>query len=114
MTLLSRIKKVAQQKNMSVIDVAIKAGIAENSIYGWSQKTPKADNLAKVADVLHVSVDYLMERTDDPSQYLSETERMTSNIDLKEAKNNGAILSWGGVDIDDDDMEIIKRILEGK
>ena len=54
MTLVSRIKEVAKKQNMSLIDVALKAGIAENSIYGWTQKTPKSDTLSKVADVLHV------------------------------------------------------------
>lgn len=29
---------------------------------------PKADNLAKIADYLEVSVDYLLGRTDDPGQ----------------------------------------------
>jgi len=114
MTLVSRIKEVAKSQHLSLIDVAIKAGIAENSIYGWTQKTPKADTLSKVADVLGVSTDYLLGRTDEPNHYMTETERMTANIDLKEAANNGAVLSWGGVDIDDDDMAIIKRILEGK
>ena len=45
---------------------------------------------------------------------MNETEKMLSNIDLKKATSNGAVLSWGGVDIDEEDMAIIKRLLEGK
>jgi len=114
MTLLSRTKDIVKKRGISMERLAKEIGISKSGIYQWDAHEPKPSTINKAADFLHVSVDYLMERTDDPSQYLSETERMTSNIDLKEAKNNGAILSWGGVDIDDDDMEIIKRILEGK
>lgn len=114
MTIFERVKNIADSRKISLQKLAEKSGMGTNSIYGWKTKTPSVDKISAVADVLNVSTDYLLGRTDDPNKYLSETERMTSNIDLKEAKNNGAILSWGGVDIDDDDMEIIKRILEGK
>lgn len=99
MTLVSRIKEVAQQQNMSVIDVAIKAGIAENSIYGWSQKTPKADNLAKVADVLHVSVDYLLERTEDKNSLSSEKENDSNGL------GEEIMMAFDGKDIPDEDKE---------
>lgn len=106
MTLVSRIKEVAQQQNMSVIDVAIKAGIAENSIYGWSQKTPKADNLAKVADVLHVSVDYLLERTDDPS---TKSDDKPKYVDLTD---DDIIMAFNGKPISDKYRRAIKAFLE--
>lgn len=114
MTLFERTKLESEKQKLSLIEVANKAGIGENAIYTWKKSTPKADTLAKVANVLHVSVDYLMERTDEPNHYMSETERMTANIDLKQAIESGAVLSWGGVDIDESDSELLKRIFEGK
>nr|DAR47104.1 MAG TPA: repressor protein [Caudoviricetes sp.] len=33
---------------------------------GYRTSVPKADNLAKIADVLGCSVDYLLGRTDNP------------------------------------------------
>lgn len=114
MTILNRTKEVAKLRGISLTETAIKAGLAEKSIYSWDRSTPKADNLQKVADVLHVSTDYLLGRTDEPNHYMSETERMTANIDLKQAIESGAVLSWGGVDIDESDSELLKRIFEGK
>lgn len=66
MTLVDRIKETAKKLDMNLQDVAKAAGIATNSIYGWKNVTPAADKLKAVADVLHVSVDYLLGNTDDP------------------------------------------------
>ncbi|MFT9415148.1 helix-turn-helix domain-containing protein [Leuconostoc falkenbergense] len=114
MTLLDRTKSIAKERGISLTDLAIKAGLAEKSIYSWDRSNPKAENLEKVATVLGVSTDFLLGRTDEPNRYMNETEKMLSNIDLKKATSNGAVLSWGGVDIDEEDMAIIKRLLEGK
>lgn len=97
MTLVSRIKEVAKKQNMSLIDVALKAGIAENSIYGWTQKTPKSDTLSKVADVLHVSTDYLLGRTDEmnPAQSNNELSGFDEEI----------MMAFDGKPIPDEDKE---------
>ncbi|MDI6666459.1 helix-turn-helix transcriptional regulator [Leuconostoc falkenbergense] len=65
MTLYERTISISKKRGYSLKNLAIKAGLAENSIYDWKKSTPKADNLQKVADVLHVSTDYLLGRTDD-------------------------------------------------
>lgn len=102
MTLVSRIKEVAQKQNMSLIDVALKAGIAENSIYGWTQKTPKSDTLSKVADVLNVSTDYLLGRTD--------IMNPTSSDDLTEAQKEVAYFIDPSAT--KEDIEQIKQLVE--
>ena len=102
MTLVSRIKEVAKKQNMSLIDVALKAGIAENSIYGWTQKTPKSDTLSKVADVLHVSTDYLLGRTDEMNP--------TSSDDLTEPQRQVAYFI--DPQATKEDIEQIKKLVE--
>lgn len=64
MDLLSRIKEISNQKGMSIKEVAIKAGIGENTIYRWKKSKPSISSLTKVAQALNVTVDEL---TADPN-----------------------------------------------
>lgn len=66
MTTFERIKKLADNQKISLQKVAIDIGLSENAIYGWKTRKPKGDDLAKVADYFHVSVDYLLGRKDNP------------------------------------------------
>lgn len=102
MTLVSRIKEVAKKQNMSLIDVALKAGIAENSIYGWTQKTPKSDTLSKVADVLHVSTDYLLGRTD-------QMNATSSDKKVADILDDETILAFDGMEIAEEDKEKLRE-----
>ena len=40
--------------------------LGRNTMANFKTSMPKADNLAKIADYLDCSIDYLMGRTDDP------------------------------------------------
>lgn len=53
------------------------AGLGYNTMTTYRTSMPKADNLAKIADCLDCSVDYLLGRTDDPLAHkrrLDETD----------------------------------------
>lgn len=66
MTLVERIKEVAKtKKGWNLKTTAERAGIGINSIYKWKTQTPQVDKLASVANVLGVSVDYLLGKTED-------------------------------------------------
>ena len=65
MTLFERTKEVASKRGMSLQEVAKKANLGVNSIYRWKERNPTTSNITKVADVLNVSVDYLLGNTDD-------------------------------------------------
>ncbi|KAF0445092.1 helix-turn-helix domain-containing protein [Pediococcus acidilactici] len=67
MTTIERIKKISKERGWSLQKVAEKAGIGVNSIYRWNTKTPSTASLQAVADVLDVSVDYLLGKDDKPS-----------------------------------------------
>lgn len=67
MTAFERIKKLAKNRGLSLIEVNDKAGLGTRSIYHWKNKVPKSDSLTAVAKVLHTSADYLLGNTDDPS-----------------------------------------------
>ena len=59
-----RIKNLAKAKNISVKIVLEKAELNYNLMTTLRKSIPKADNLAKIADVLECSTDYLLGRTD--------------------------------------------------
>ncbi|KAF0426557.1 transcriptional regulator [Pediococcus acidilactici] len=77
MDLVDRIKLTAKlKKNWNLKTTAQHAGIGVNSIYRWQTQAPRADKLLQVAEVLDVSLDYLMGRSED-SQIQNHPVSMT-------------------------------------
>ena len=109
MTLFERTKEISKKRGMSLQDAAKSAGIGINSIYQWKKQTPSVDRIKLVADVLNVSVDYLLGNTDDMH---TNKKADTSSDDLKEYFDEHPILKFDGKEIPDAEMKIIKRILE--
>lgn len=70
--------ELARQQGLSIEDLAKKAGITSPTILGWRTRSPKSAHLAAVADILNVSVDYLLFRTDIP-WIISETGSHDTN-----------------------------------
>ena len=109
MTLFERTKEIAYKRGMSLQEVAKKANLGVNSIYRWKERNPTTSNITKVADVLGVSVDYLLGNTDDMH---ANKKADTSSDDLKEYFDEHPVLKFDGKEIPDAEMKIIKRILE--
>ncbi|MCT1170884.1 XRE family transcriptional regulator [Lactococcus lactis] len=112
MTTFKRIKNLADNQKISLQKVAIDIGLSENAIYGWKTRKPKGEDLAKIADYFHVSVDYLLGR--------DTTEPENQTVDLAELANKpkdfdwGSVLSVGGKPIPEEDKEIIRRLFAHK
>lgn len=102
MTVFERTKKIASSKRLSLQNLAEKAGLGINSIYSWKKKDPSITRLTKVADVLNVSVDYLLGNTDNPSKKKS--------VDLND---DDVIMTFEGKPIPPEDLELMKRLLRG-
>lgn len=107
MTTYERIKKVANKRKMSLRDVAKKAGLkSETAIYRYNQGVnPRKSTLIAIAEVLNVSVDYLLGKTDDTSEVTSKTADLA---------DDSTLFTYEGKPIDDEDKEIIRRLLRGK
>lgn len=60
--MLVRIKYLCSRKGMSLKDLSSEIGLSFNALYRWDAHTPSVDNVVKVADYFHVSMDYLLER----------------------------------------------------
>lgn len=60
----AKIKEVAYSHNITIKELSARAGISENGIQQMAKngKMPRVDTLARIADVLAVSVDALLDR----------------------------------------------------
>lgn len=61
-----RIKALAKVKGVSVKKLLEDVGLGYNTMSNLKTSMPKADNLARIADYLDCSVDFLLGRTDVP------------------------------------------------
>ena len=101
MLVFNNIKSLAKKQGKSIKTVALDIGLSENAIYGWKKTKPKADDLARVADYFHVSVDYLLGREEQTAPQFSP--------ELLDAIDNAE--GYSGKPIDDHDKEIVKSLL---
>lgn len=97
-----KIKRIARKRGLSLYQLNNQAGLKTNVIYSWKTKNPSVEKLKAVADVLDVSVDYLL--NDANETYLAE-----NNIELSE--NQKAIVKSIDPDISNDDCQAIIKIL---
>ena len=74
-----RIKLLAKQKNIAISEMLEKIGLSKNTMNNFKTSIPKADNLAKIADYLNCSVDYLLGRTYDPNLYFIDDSSIKDN-----------------------------------
>ena len=63
-----RLKELRKQKHISQIKLAMDLSVSQNTISRYEQGEREAgyDMLVKIADYFNVSVDYLLERTENP------------------------------------------------
>lgn len=89
----NRIKTQAKQKNISVKDILSFYAIDKNLLNKLSKgKDTSTQNIYKIADYLHVSVDYLLGRTDIPtSTYSINNKNTTINGTQANVINNNVV-----------------------
>lgn len=54
------IKRECEKRGMSITQLENKAGLANGTIGKWQKSSPTITNLKTVADILNVSVDWLL------------------------------------------------------
>ena len=64
-----RLKFLREQKNISQVKLALDLKMKQNSIgrYETGQREADYATLIKIADYFNVSIDFLLERTDNPA-----------------------------------------------
>ena len=63
-----RLKELRKKKGISQLRLATELNTTQNTIsrYETGEREPGIDELIKIADYFHVSVDYLIGRTENP------------------------------------------------
>jgi len=69
----TKIKLIAKKKEITIKQLLEDIGLGFNTMSNMKTSVPKADNLAKIADYLDCSVDYLLGRTDEPNGQVANT-----------------------------------------
>lgn len=66
-----RLKELRKQRKISQLKLAMDLNMNQNSISRYETGEREADyaTLIRIADYFHVSIDYLLERTDDPTYH---------------------------------------------
>lgn len=74
-----RLKNLRKQAHLTQTDVAEKLGISQQAYASWERgiKKPTQDNLVKIAQILNVSIDYLVGNSDE-----SVKEDELDNVEL--------------------------------
>ena len=64
-----RLKQLRKERNISQLKLSIDLSLNQNSISRYERGEREADytTLIRIADYFNVSLDYLLERTDDPA-----------------------------------------------
>lgn len=79
------IKKTAKSKNIQLKDMLIELELNKNTLSNmYKGSMLKGDSLARIADYLGCSVDYLLRRTDNPE--IIKLERKCHMLDIETAK----------------------------
>ncbi|MCR6095221.1 helix-turn-helix transcriptional regulator [Salipaludibacillus agaradhaerens] len=120
MTAFDRVKKLCEEKRISVVELEEKLNFSRNSLYSWKKNKPSSDKLEKVADFFNVTTDYLLGRTDkkryydltekDEKDIQKELEKMINNL----SSNTGyAAFDGSSIDeLDEEDRELLIASLE--
>lgn len=109
MTLFERVKIISKKHGFSSLQtLSEQAGLSPNVVYGWKTKEPSAKSLQSVADILGVSVDYLLGNTDD----MHTNKKSDKVINLDEAlSDKGVVMEFQGKELSDKAKRGILEIL---
>ena len=71
-----RLKDLRKQAGLTQVDVAERLGVSQQAYASWERgvKKPTQENLVKIAQVLNVSVDYLVGNLEENSDELDNIE----------------------------------------
>ena len=71
-----RLKELRKQAHLTQVELASKLGIVQSSYADWERgkKKPTQENLVKIAQILNVSVDYLVGNSEKKSDELDNIE----------------------------------------
>ena len=113
MTILDRVKELAKEKGYSLTQVNDLAGFGTNVLYSWKTRTPSVEKVKAVADVLNVSVDFLLGNTDEKNPRPAKDRDNKNEIDLNKVAKEDSwdnYLSSNGRPLSDQDKKVLRAL----
>lgn len=110
MTILDRVKELAKEKGYSLTQVNDLAGFGTNVLYSWKTRTPSVEKVKAVADVLNVSVDYLLGNTDEKNPHPAKSEE--NIVDLDKALSEEGMAMFDGQPLSEDYKKALLAMLK--
>lgn len=104
MTILNRIRSLANDRKVTLAELERNLDFSNGSLRKWGTSTPSGDKIEKVADYFNVSVDYLLGRTQNP---------YTSNDNLMNTQELETLIMFRKEteDMSDDEKERFNKAL---
>lgn len=99
-----RIKILAKARSISVKQLLSDVGLGFNTMSNMKISMPKADNLARIADYLDCSVDYLLGRIDNPE--------IQKNAVANEGDSDIKVLYSKIICLDQDDRQTVDGLVD--
>lgn len=96
MTLFERVQTLIKEQGLTIKQVERECGLANATIRRWETQTPNITSVQKVAHLLHVSIDYL--------------------VDGSSSFTNSNIPVCDGISLDESEIEIVAmyRVLDAR
>lgn len=89
MTILERIQELCSDYKTNISKLETELNLGKGTIYKWKESSPNTDKIAKVAGYFNVSLDYLLGRTDIPTQTCLDDFDSAYFKVMKEAQDEG-------------------------
>ena len=108
-------KRLCEENGDTTTGVSTKVGFSKGSVSYWKKQyekgieaTPDTKVAQLIADYFGVSVDYLLGRTDDPGDRMTEEKTPTVEGGRRLSDDEIKIALWGTRDVDDDVLEQVR------
>lgn len=112
MTLFDWLKKLAEERHLSIAELERQAELSENYLYTWKRtEHPRSSSVEAVAKVLQCSPEYILSKGKVTPK--EDTESLPSHIDVEDIVDNAAMLTSRNHALSDEDRAAIKAMLTG-
>lgn len=112
MTLFDWVKKLADDRHMSIAELERQAKLSENYLYTWKRtEHPRSSSVEAVAKVLQCSVADILNRG--KSGPVQDNDSLPNHIDIEDIVANAAMLTSRNHALSDEDRSAITAMLTG-
>lgn len=114
MSVVERIQTLCIQKGLTLTGLERELNIGRGIIKRWASSSPNIDNIQKVADYFHVSVDYLLGREQKQVELNARDKRdIAKKLEaiMDDLTGPEGILAYGG-DVSEEDKELYRIAIQ--